>query len=1164
VNAISLDDKYTATQGRIFLSGTQALVRLPIEQARRDAAAGHNTAGFISGYRGSPLGGYDNALWAAARHLEANRIHFEPGVNEDLAATAIWGTQQVPLLKEARYDGVFGLWYGKGPGVDRSTDAIKHGNFAGTSPLGGVLALCGDDHAARSSTLAHQSDHALIHCGMPVLNPTGIQDYIDLSLMGIAMSRYASLWVGFKCVTDIVDGSANILAGDERIAPVLPTDYEMPPDGLSIRREVAALAQEARLFEHRILAAQAFVRANRIDGVVMGAPGRRRLGIVTTGKGLADTAEALALLGLDAEHLSALGVAIYKVGMVWPLEPEGIRRFAQDCDELLVIEEKRPVIEEQIAHLLYNLPSDLRPRLVGKRDETGKPLICETGELNADLIVIAVAQRLDALGQTTEHSAKAQAVLSLNGQQIENAQVVRTPSFCAGCPHNRSTRIPDGSIASAGIGCHGMAAFMPDRNTLPVSQMGGEGASWIGQAPFVDMPHMFQNIGDGTYFHSGLLALRACVAANVNITYKVLLNGAVGMTGGQPIEGEDFSGEITAPHVASQVHAEGAGRIAVVSDDPERFAGAHDQFPPGTSFHHRDDLDQVQRELREWRGVSVLIYDQSCATERRRLRKRGKYPDSDERLLIASEVCEGCGDCGVQSGCIAIEPLETEMGLKRQINQSVCNQDYSCLKGFCPSFVSVTGGRLKARQAGTGLVDLAKDLPEPVLPQAEKGFSLLITGIGGAGVVTVGAVLGMAAHIADRAVTVLDMSGFAQRNGSVTSHLRVGNGSMPQSMRIPAQEASLVIGCDPVVTAGPECLAMMNEAECNVVLNRFVAPTSSMALDPDFLIDGSMLERRIARRIGEEQVKSVDATGMANAMLGNAIGANMLLVGHAWQAGLLPIPREAIERAIRLNGTAVEMNLAAFALGRALFAQPEAIEAMRGPAEGAAPEAMDLSTLVDSRMRHLANYQDDGLAARYRTLIDRVAQAERQCTPDHGDLARAVAEIYPRLLAYKDEYEVARLLTTGSLAQELSDTFEGDYEVRYNLAPPLLSRRDPATGRLQKRSFGPWLRGPLRVLASMRRLRGTVFDLFGYHPHRRMERALIAEFEAMIEDVVASLTPENHAHAVDMVKAYGAIRGYDIVKEASVEVARAKASEARLAFTSKPQSPSVDKVAANS
>ena len=1162
MNLVAIDDKYTASQGRIFLSGTQALVRLPIEQARRDAAVGLDTAGFISGYRGSPLGGYDNALWAAARHLEANRVHFEPGVNEDLAATAIWGTQQVPLLQQARYDGVFGIWYGKGPGVDRSMDAIKHGNFAGTSPLGGVLALCGDDHAARSSTLAHQSDHALIHCGMPVLNPAGIQDYIDLGLMGFAMSRYASLWVGFKCVTDIVDGSANILAGGDRITPVLPTDFEMPPDGLSIRREVAALAQEARLFEHRILAAQAFARANSIDGVVMGASGRRRLGIVTTGKGLADTGEALSLLGFDPGRLSSMGVAIYKVGMVWPLEPEGIRQFAQDCDEVLVIEEKRPVIEEQIAHLLYNLPTDLRPRLVGKRDETGKPLICETGELNADLILKALAQRLDLLEPSQEFPSAAQAVLSRNGQQVENAQVLRTPSFCAGCPHNRSTRIPEGSIASAGIGCHGMAAFMPDRNTLPVSQMGGEGASWIGQAPFVDMPHMFQNIGDGTYFHSGLLALRACVAANVNITYKILLNGAVGMTGGQPIEGEDFSGEITAPHVASQVHAEGARRIAVVTDDPERFAGNREQFPPGTSFHHRDDLDLVQRELRDWRGVSVLIYDQSCATERRRLRKRGKYPDSDERLLIASEVCEGCGDCGVQSGCIAIEPLETEMGLKRQINQSVCNQDYSCLKGFCPSFVSVTGGKLKARQSGTGLTGLVDDLPEPVLPQCDEAFSLLVTGIGGAGVVTVGAVLGMAAHIADRAVTVLDMSGFAQRNGSVMSHLRVGDGGMPQSMRIPSRAASLVIGCDPVVTAGPECLAMMNDAACNVVLNRFVAPTGSMALDPDFLIDGSMLERRIARRVGENNVKSVDATAMANSMLGSAIGANMLLVGHAWQAGLLPIPRVAIEEAIRLNGTAVDMNLAAFALGRALFARPEAIEAMHRPADGVVPEAMNLSALIDSRMRHLASYQDDKLASCYRALVERVANAERQCAPGHEKLARAVAEIYPRLLAYKDEYEVARLLTTGSLAQELSDTFEGEYRVSYNLAPPLLSRRNPATGRLQKRSFGPWLKGPLRMLASMRRLRGTPVDLFGYHPHRRMERALIAEFESMIEDVLTSLTPENHTHAVDMVKAYGAIRGYDVVKEANVEVARARASEARAAFNTPGQIPTPDSLAA--
>jgi indolepyruvate ferredoxin oxidoreductase len=1140
MNAVTLDDKYTATEGRIFLSGTQALVRLPIEQARRDSRAGHDTAGFISGYRGSPLGGYDTALWAAGRHLEASRIHFEPGVNEDLAATAVWGTQKVPLLGGARHQGVFGIWYGKGPGVDRSTDALKHANFAGTSPLGGVLALCGDDHAARSSTLAHQSDHALIHCGMPIFNPADIQDYIDLGLMGFALSRFASLWVGFKCVTDIVDGSANVLAGDNRIEPVIPEDFEFPPGGLSIRHEVAALSQEARLFEQRLEAARAFARVNGVDGQRLGAMGRRRLGIVTTGKGLADTSEALSLLGLTHDRMTDMGIGIYKVGMVWPLEPERMRQFAEECDEVLVIEEKRPVIEEQLAHLLYNSPADRRPRLMGKRDWSGAPLISEVGELNGHSVLMALASRIDALEGSSRSSEAARDLLARHGHPGENSQIVRTPSFCAGCPHSRSTRVPEGSMAAAGIGCHGMASFMPDRPTLPGTHMGGEGAAWIGQAPFVETPHLFQNMGDGTYFHSGLLALRACVAAGVNITYKILLNGAVGMTGGQPIEGEAFSGEITAPHVANQVHAEGVRRVAVVSDDPARFSGHNDDFPPGTTFHHRDELDRVQRDLRECRGVSVLIYDQSCATERRRLRKRGKLPQAEERLLIASEVCEGCGDCGVQSGCIAIEPLETDLGRKRRINQSVCNQDLSCLEGFCPSFVSVAGGTLRTRLATKGETDA--DLLEPVIAD-DAEFSLLVTGIGGAGVVTIGAILGMAAHLAGRKVTVLDMSGFAQRNGSVMSHLRIGTESALQSMRIPPEKADLVIGCDPIVTAGPDCIALMNADGSKVVLNRFVAPTSSMALDPDFLVDGTLLERRIARKIGEDNLLSVDATGIANSQLGNAVGANMVLVGNAWQAGLIPIPRVAIEEAIRLNGSAVEMNLKAFTLGRILSIRPEVLA--RG---NAASEPDTLASLIERRADHLAAYQDERLAGRYRTLVLKVMDAEQLFAPGSEALTRSVAVVYARLLAYKDEYEVARLLTGGSVESELRETFEGDYRIRYNLAPPLISRRDPATGRLRKRSFGPWLRAPLRLLASLKRLRGTPFDIFGYHPHRRMERALIAEYAVIVDEVLARLRPDNHAQAVELASAHGLIRGFDVVKEANVEKARDAAAQARAAL----------------
>jgi indolepyruvate ferredoxin oxidoreductase len=1149
VNAVTLNDKYEATSGRVYVSGIQALVRLPIEQARRDAAAGLNTAGFISGYRGSPLGGYDLALWNAERHLKANRIRFEPGINEDLAATAVWGTQQVPFFKPQAYDGVFSIWYGKGPGVDRSADVLKHGSYNGSSAYGGVLALCGDDHAARSSSMAHQSEHALIHCGMPILNPVDIQDYVDLGLMGFAMSRYAGVWVGFICITDTVDGSASIMVGDGRIAPVLPADYQLPPGGLSIRSEVAPLGQEARLFEERHHAAQAFVRANGLDKLVVGKPGRRRLGIVTTGKALRDVSEALARLGVGPAEAERLGIGVFKVAMSWPIEPERIRAYAAECDELLVIEEKRGVVEDQLAHLLYNLPADQRPRLTGKTDESGKPLVSAVGELDTERVAIAIAARYDVLaGESTLTPIAARLADNGLAQELGTPVASRLPAYCAGCPHNTSTVVPEGSLSSAGIGCHGMSAFMPSRAGLNGTQMGGEGAQWIGLAPFVPTPHLFQNLGDGTYFHSGLLALRACVAANVNITYKILLNGAVGMTGGQPIEGEHWEGEITSPRVAQQVASEGVKRIALISADPVSFERTRDAFPPGTTFHHRDELDRVQKELREFKGVSVLIYDQSCATERRRLRKRGKVAPATERVLIASEVCEGCGDCGLQSNCIAIEPLDTPLGRKRRINQSVCNQDYSCLKGFCPSFVTISGAKPRSRADSTAGEDLHAGLSEPTAPSIGAGKSLLITGIGGGGVVTVGAILGMASHIEGTRTTVHDMSGLAQRNGSVMSHVRFMPGDIiSRATRIPTGSADVVIGCDPIVTAGPDCLRMLKPSG-TVVLNRFVAPTSTFAIKPDSEVDFSLLERRVARRIGEDRAAVVDATTIATAILGDAVGANMILVGYAWQLGLIPLKRVSIEAAIQLNGIAVAMNLRAFGLGRLAAASPERLTALMGRG-GPVTQTLEPATLeavVELRSRHLTAYQNEALARRYRALIDRVARTEREIGRD--GLALVVARTYAQLLAYKDEYEVARLLTSETFRRELDDAFEGQMKIAFHLAPPLLSRRDPETGRLKKRRFGGWLLGPLRVLAKLKVLRGTPLDLIGYHPHRRKERALIAEYEQLIEYILARLAPENLAVAIELAGIHGTIRGYDIVKDAAIAAAHGRIAACKQKF----------------
>ena len=1150
---VSLDDKYTAESGRVYLTGSQALVRLPLMQRRRDVAAGLNTAGFISGYRGSPLGIYDMALWQAQKHLAANHIVFQPAVNEDLAATAVWGSQQVTLIGKSRYDGVFAMWYGKGPGVDRSGDPLKHGSFAGSSRYGGVLVLCGDDHAARSSTVAHQSEHALIHFGMPILNPAHVQDYLDLGLYGFALSRYSGCWVGFKCVTDTIESSASVAVDPDRVVIRTPDDFDMPPNGLNIQLGVWPLVAESRQFEQRLVAAQAFVRANRLDRVTLGAPEGNRLGIVTTGKAWLDVLEALRHFGIDDARARELGIAVYKVAMPWPIEPQAITRFAAGCRELLIVEEKRPLIEEQLAHLLYNLPADRRPRLLGKRDLDGKPLLPSVGELAPGTVANAIRNRLLALeldDETRNAIARTQVGQAQQAQVVAAAAgLVRLPSFCAGCPHNTSTRVPEGSIAMGGIGCHGLATWLPERRTITLYHMGGEGAAWIGQAPFMeDMKHIFQNLGDGTYFHSGLLAVRACVAAGVDITYKILLNGAIAMTGGQPIEGESFDSRITAPHVAHQLVAEGVKRVAVVSDDPSR----HDpkDFPPQVSFHHRDELDDVQREMRGIRGVSAIIYDQSCATERRRLRKRGKLPDPPKRLFIHPEVCEGCGDCGLQSNCVALEPLETGFGRKRQINQSVCNKDYSCLKGLCPSFVTVEGGSLR-KTAWTAVGDpaeAARSLPEPTLSGTRGPYSILVAGIGGNGVVTVGAILGMAAHLDGRGVSVLDISGLAQRNGPVTSHVRLASddgGS--HAPRIPECAADLVIGCDLVVAAGAESLSKMSTDRTTVVYNRYVAPTSAFATNPNLDFGErrftDAIRPRVARMVG------IDATGVARAMLGDAIGTNLFLVGHAWQLGLIPIRRESIEQAIRLNGAAVPLNLAAFALGRIAAAHPERVDKWLGGTarEGAQPPAETLADVIAERVRLLTDFQNAALADRYVALVERVRAREREVTGREGPLSNAVARAYAGVLYYKDEYEVARLYSSEAFRRRLQSVFEGDYRIRFNLAPPLIARRGK-DGRPRKMSFGPWMMPVFALLARLKWLRGTAFDPFGYTAHRRLERALPAEYEKLVAHLLERLTPGNAEAIARIAESYVRVRGFDVVKEAKLEEVRRSVEQALAAL----------------
>ncbi len=1139
-----LEHRYTRQKGRVFLTGVQALVRLPLLQKARDEAAGLDTAGFISGYRGSPLGTYDMALWQAKDLLEAHAIRFEPGVNEDLAATAVWGSQQAMLQPTVRHDGVFALWYGKGPGVDRSLDAIKHGNYMGTARHGGVLALCGDDPGAKSSSIAHQSEPALVHAGMPILNPANVQEMLDLGLHGFALSRFSGCWVGFKCLTDTVDSAASVEIDPGRVQIVTP-DFPFPEVDHHVTMTNTLVAIERQLYHVKLPAAQAYVRANGLDREVWRGE-RRRLGLVTTGKAYLDLRQALDELGIDEARAAELGLSIYKVAMSWPLEPEGAQDFCRGLEEVLVVEEKRPLVEEQLAHLLVNR-SD-RPRLLGKRDETGAPLLSQVGELTPAEVREAIRRWLARCAPEAARALRpAPEVVTVAAPD----QLHRLPSFCSGCPHNTSTRVPEGSVAMGGIGCHGMATFFPERRTYGATHMGGEGSNWIGQAPFIKMPHVFQNMGDGTYFHSGLLSIRACVAAGVNITFKILANGAVAMTGGQPIEGEPMAGEITCPEIARQLRAEGVGRIEVVSNEPQKYARG--VFPEGVGIHDRSEVIRVQKDLRETPGVTAMIYDQTCAAEARRLRKRGEFPDPDRRVVIHEGVCEGCGDCSVQSNCISIEPVETPFGRKRRINQSSCNKDYTCLEGYCPSFVSIEGGVLRKAElprAHEGHEALFASLPEPRLRELDQPVDVLVAGIGGTGVVTVGAILAMAAHLEGKGSSELDVTGLAQKNGPVSSHVRIAE--TPDALhatRIGIGGADLVIACDPVVATNPENLARIVRGTC-VVMNRHVAPTFEFALDADLDLSPTAMEQAVRRAAGEESTHVVAATEWATALLGDAIATNLFLLGYAWQLGRVPVSREALDRAIELNGRGVELNRRAFAWGRLAAHDASRVESVVKPllrGEEALPDEQSLEELLEVRSSFLEAYQNARLARRYRRFVARVAERER-CVVDGDALARAVARGFFKLLAYKDEYEVARLYTDGSLERQLAQQFEGTPRVSFHLSlqflPAWLVRRDPDTGRAPKWRFPAWLMLPMwRVIRSLRFLRGTPVDPFGRTPHRRMERAMIREYEETVEELLEGLGRESHGLAVEIASLPEMVRGFDTVKEHHVQQAREKQRE---------------------
>ncbi len=1172
LSSFTLEDKYTVTSGRIYLTGIQALVRLPMLQRLRDEAAGLNTAGFISGYRGSPLGGLDQTLWKAKAHLERQHIVFQPGINEDLAATAVWGSQQVGLTPGAKYDGVFGMWYGKGPGVDRCGDVFRHANAAGSSRYGGVLVVAGDDHAAKSSTLPHQTEHIFKAVMMPVLYPANVQEYLELGLHGWAMSRYSGCWVAFKALADTVETSASVNVDPFAVDIRLPSDYALPEGGLNIRWPDPPLQQEARLTHHKLYAALAYARANRLNRVVLDSPAPR-LGILTAGKSYLDVMQALDELGIDAELAAQIGLRVFKVAMVWPLESDGVRRFAEGLEEILVVEEKRQMLEYQLKEELYNWREDVRPRIVGKFDEKGEwaqiPkangivdhgewLLPAAGELSVARIAQVIAQRIERFFTSPVIEARLK-LIEAKQKSLETPLVLveRKPTFCSGCPHNTSTKLPEGSRALAGIGCHYMATWMPDRTTTTFTHMGGEGVPWVGQAPFTAEKHIFANLGDGTYFHSGVLAIRQAVAAKVPITYKILYNDAVAMTGGQPIDGT-----LTVPQLTRQLEAEGIARIVIVTDEPEKYAGVTGLATPGGQpipIRHRDELDAVQRELRDYPAPSILIYDQTCATEKRRRRKRGKMIDPPKRAFINELVCEGCGDCSRESSCMSVVPVETDFGRKRAIDQSSCNKDFSCLRGFCPSFVTVEGGTLKKGRAVAGA---QADFPEPPLPElaaTARPFNLLVTGVGGTGVVTLGALIGIAAHLDGKGISVLDMTGLAQKFGAVFSHIRIAD--RPEDIhatRIATGEADAVLGGDLIVTAGSEALSKMREGTTRVVANVAEAPTSDFLLNPNWQPPTAKLDQRLEDTVGEGNVWFLDAQKLATALMGDALYTNMFLLGFAWQKGLVPLSLAALSRAIELNGTAVEKNLAAFLWGRRAATDLAAVQRIAEPPEVVhLHPSQSLDDLVASRVAFLTAYQNAAYAERYRRLVEQVRVAEASL--GGTALSEAVARYYFKVLAIKDEYEVARLYTDGTFTERLQEVFEGvpgkDYQVHAYLAPPLWAKPDPVTGKIKKRQYGPWIWPALKVLARLRFLRGTALDIFARSADRRLELQQLADYEADVALILVNLGTDRRETALALARLPEQIRGYGHIRAATARPVEAERARLRAALTAPAQPP---------
>jgi indolepyruvate ferredoxin oxidoreductase len=1130
LNDVSLDDKYKVDTKRAYMTGIEALVRLPILQHQRDQERGINTAGFISGYRGSPLGTLDQSLWKASKFLDQHNIKFVPGINEDLAATAVWGSQQVNLFDGAKYDGVFGMWYGKGPGVDRSMDAIRHANAFGTSKYGGVLAIAGDDHAAKSSTLPHQSEHMFIGASIPVLNPSNVQEVLDLGIYGWELSRYCGAWVAMKAITENMDSAISAEIDPNRVQIVIPETFEMPSDGVHARWPDNALDQERRLNKYKIYAAREFARVNGLNRIVLDSD-KARLGIITTGKAYLDVMQALEDLGIDAAEAGKIGLRVFKVGMSWPLDPVGTHEFAEGLEEIIVIEEKRSIIEDQLTGQLYNWPTERRPRVIGEYDTEGNDLLTNLSELTPAMVARALAKRISLFHTFTDANRIEQRLAFYDNKEsllaLPQAANERIPHYCSGCPHSQSTRVPEGSRALGGIGCHYMGTWeIGDRKADTFTQMGGEGATWIGQAAFTETQHVFQNIGDGTYFHSGTLAIRQAIAAGVNITYKILYNEAVAMTGGQSVDGN-----LSIPQLIMQLRGEGIHRIALLSDNPAKHNAI--ELVPGLTISSRDDLIVIEKELREIKGASILIFDQTCAAEKRRLRRKGLIENPTKRVFINSAVCEGCGDCGTESNCLSVVPKESELGRKRQIDQSSCNKDYSCQRGFCPSFVTVTGGELNKSPSTFDLSDFAK-LPQPALPSIEhQPWNILVAGVGGTGVLTISAVIAMAAHLEGKGCATMNQTGLAQKFGAVVSHVRIAQKQEDiNAVRIAAGDADLLIGCDLSVAAESEAVAKLHNQRSHGVINDFAAVSGELISNPDLQTPSEDMKALLIAEAKPQSVDFIQATALATQLLGDSIASNMFLLGYALQKGLIPVSAEALEAAIELNGVAIEFNLKALEWGR-----HAAVDSARvNTAVSLEPELKPLTSLTDiveDRSQRLKDYQSNPYAKTYKKRIEQLQQVEiNRGLSDTLELSKAAAKSLYKLMAVKDEYEVARLYSNGDFAKQLAKQFSGDFKVEYHLAPPLITRKDKS-GKLRKRKFPGTMLILFRLLAKLRFLRGTALDIFAYQDERREEQDTLADYLELLDQLEQEVTADNYRSAVELAELPLKIRGYGHIKSAN-------------------------------